>query len=147
MSWSTPTVAEFKSFFARDFNFAPATNPNDLDFIIDADITRAYNEALINFNISLYGSEANITNVFMYLAAFCLVRNLQNSAKGLTSQAKFPVTSNSVGSVSVSYQVPEVYSKDPYISSFTQNGYGMRYLELTLPLLIGNVMLIEGATT
>lgn len=147
MSWTAPTVSEFKSFFARDFYFASASDPNNLDYIVDSDITRAINEGQINFNDGLFGSDAQVTNVFMYLAAFCLVRNIQNSAKGLTSQSKFPISGTSVGSVSVNFQIPEAYSKDPFISSFTQNGYGMRYLELAFPFLIGNVGISEGWTT
>ena len=145
--WTAPTIAEFKAFFARDFNFAPSTDPNNLDYVIDADITKAIAEGEINFNSSSYGTNAQITNVFMYLAAFYLVFNLQNSMKGITSQSKFPINSNSVGSVSISFQIPERYAKDPVLSMYTQNGYGMKYLSLVLPFLSGNVDLIEGTTT
>lgn len=147
MSWTAPSVDDFRSFFARDFNFAPADAPNSMDYVMNSDITRAINEALISFNTGLYGTDAQITNVFMYLAAFMLVVNIQNSMKGLTSQSKFPISSTSVGSISVSYQLPESYAKDPFLSSFTKNGYGMKYLELTLPFLAGGVSVAEGATT
>lgn len=142
--WEEPSVSEFKDFFERDFNFAPSTDPDNLEYVTDKDITRAINEALINFNTELFGDDDQITNVFMYLAAYHLVRNITNSAKGLSSQSKFPISSNNVGSVSVSFQIPDKYSKDPYLNSFTQNGYGMRYLELTLPYLVGNVTVADG---
>lgn len=147
MSWTAPTPADFKSFFARDFNFAPVDNPNNIDLIMDSDITRAINEALINFNSCLFGSDAQSTNVFMYLAAYMLVCNLQTSAQGLASQSKFPISSTNVGSVSVSFQIPDAYSKDPYFSAFSRNGYGMKYLELVWPFLIGNVQIFQGGTT
>ena len=145
--WTPPSIAEFKAFFARDFNYAPSTDPNNLDYIIDGDITKAINEGVINFNTSLYGTDAQVTNVFMYLAAFFLVFNIQNSMKGITSQSRFPISSNSVGGVSISFQLPERYAKDPILSMYTQNGYGMKYLALSLPFLSGNVNLIEGTTT
>lgn len=148
MSWIAPSTSDFKTFFARDFNFAPASDPLNQDFVLDSDITRAINEGLINFNIGLFGTDAQVTNVFMYLVAFCLVRNIQNSTKGLSSQSKFPITSNSVGNVSVNYSVPEAYAKDPWLSQFTQNGYGMRYLELALPYTVGGgIGIAEGGTT
>lgn len=147
MAWTQPTPDEFKDFFERDFNFAQASDPDNLDYIRDKDIERAIDEGIIHFNSGLFPSDEATTNVFMYLAAFCLVRNLQNSAKGITSQAKFPISSNSVGSVSVNYSIPERYSKDVYLNSFTQNGYGMRYLELVLPYLVGNVGNVYGGTT
>ena len=148
MAWIAPTLSDFKSFFARDFNFAPTNDPNNLDYVIDADITRAINEGLLNFNTGLYGTDDQVTNVFMYLVAYQLVRNLQNSTKGLSSQAKFPISNKSVGSVSVGYSIPEQYSKNPILSQFLQNGYGAKYLELSLPYLVGGgIRSIEGTTT
>jgi hypothetical protein len=148
MSWAVPSVDDFKTYFARDFNFATVQNePQNLDYVVDADITKAITEANINFNTGLYGEDAEVTAVFMYLAAFYLVVNLQNSAKGVASQSKFPISSTSVGGVSVTFQIPERFGKDPYIQQFTQNGYGMKYLSLALPFLIGNITLVEGTTT
>lgn len=144
MSWTPPAYTDFQAFFARDFYFAQPSDPDNLDFVTANDINRAIAEAQINFNQALYGSNANITNVFMYLVAFCLVRNIQNSTKGLSSQSRFPISSNSVGGVSVNFQMPEQYSKDPWLSSLTVNGYGMRFLEFTLPYLVGNVFVVPG---
>lgn len=147
MSWSPPTASDFKTFFARDFNFAPVKDPNNLDYVVDSDITRAINEGLINFSPSLFGSDAQITNVFMYLAAFFLVFNIQNSVKGLSSQSRFPINSNSVGGVSVNFTLPEIYQDDPVLSMYTQNGYGMKYLSFALVMLPGGVDISEGDVT
>lgn len=140
--WEAPTIAQFQAFFARDFNYTQDNTA--LDFVTPNDITQAIGEGLINFNPSLYGSNANITTVFMYLAAFCLARKIIVSTKGLSSQSRFPISSNSVGGVSISFQLPEAYSKDPWLSSLTVNGYGMRFLEFTLPYLTGNVFVAQG---
>lgn len=148
MSWLVPSITDFKTYFARDFNFATEHNePQNLEYVVDADITKALTEANINFNSSLFGEDFEVTAVFMYLVAFYLVVNLQNSVKGVASQSKFPISSTSVGGVSVTFQIPDRFQKDPYIQQFTQNGYGMKYLSLVLPFIIGNVTLLEGTTT
>jgi hypothetical protein len=128
------TVDDFKTYFARDFNFAPAADASNLDYIIDVDIERAITEADVNFNSSLF-HDPSIP--FIYLVAYQLVTNIQNSAKGISSQSKFPISSESVGGVSISFQIPERYAKDPIIQQYSKNGYGMKYLELVLPYLVG----------
>lgn len=140
--WTPPTTDQFKLFFQRDFWFTD--DPDNLDLVNINDINQAIAEAQINFNTGLYGSDSNITTVFMYLAAFMLVRKIQVSEKGLASQSRFPISSNSVGGVSISFQLPQKYANDPFLSSLTANGYGMRYLEFTLPMLTGNIMVVCG---
>ena len=127
-------VADFKSFFARDFAFAPTTDAANLDYVIDADIERAISEASLSFNDTLF-SDPSIP--FAYLVAFHLVANLQNSAKGISSQSKFPISSESVGGVSITFQIPDKYAKDAIIQQYAQNGYGKKYLEFALPALVG----------
>jgi hypothetical protein len=129
-----PTVSDFKTYFTRDFNFAPITDAGNLDYVIDADITRAITEAQLNFNEDLF---SDVNTVFMYLAAFHLVANFQNSAKGISSQSKFPISSSSVGGVSISFQIPDRYAKDAMIQQYCQNGYGKKYIEFCLPVLVG----------
>lgn len=139
MTWEPPTVSDFQAFFNRDFPYAPDANTPSLDFVQPADITKAINEGLIDFNPSNYGSTAQITNIFMYLAAYNLVENLKNSMKGISAMTNFPVTGIGVGGVNESYQIPERYLKSPVLAPYTQNAYGMKYLSLVLPYLMGNV--------
>jgi hypothetical protein len=130
------SVSDFKAFFARDFNYAPTEDQTNVDeYIVDADITRAIAEAQVNFNESLFDT-VNVGLIFAYLVAFHLVANLQNSAKGISSQSKFPISSTSVGGVSISFQIPDRYAKDPIIQQYTQNGYGKKYVEFALPYLV-----------
>lgn len=145
--WVKPTPAEFKAFFNRDFNYAPASDPNNLGFVTDADITKAIGMALLNFSPGLFGTNENTTTVFMWLAAFYLVQNLQTSAQGVGSKSNFPINSKSVGGVAVSYTIPEKYTKNPWLSALTANGYGMTYLSLALPYTVGNVKIAFGTTT
>jgi len=143
--YTIPEISAFKSYFVRDFNYAPAGDADNQDYVMDADISRAYAQAQINFNDALFPDGAAIA--FMWLSAFYLVCDLQIGMKGITSQANFPINSKSAGGVSVSYSIPDRYSKDPFLSSFTQNGYGMKYLSLLIPRLIGNIQTVSGATT
>ena len=130
------TISEFKSYFARDFNFAPANDQGNInEYIVDADVSRAIAEAQINFNDTLFES-TTLGQIFMYLVAYTLVTNLQNSAKGISSQAKFPISSNNVGGVSITFALPDRYAKDAFLQQYTKNGYGMKYLELVLPYLV-----------
>jgi len=146
-AWVPPTAAEFKAFFVRDFNYAPDTDPSNLNYILDADINRAISDALINFTPGLFETDAKTTSVFMYLAAFYLVMNLQLSSQGVGSKSNFPISSKSVGGVSVTFMIPERYMKDPYIAMLAQNGYGVNYLSFVLPYTIGNVKTIFGTTS
>jgi len=145
MSMIAPTVAQFKSQFFRDFPYAPAEDPTNLDFVTDTDITNAINEALLNFNDSLFG-DLSLT-VFMYLAAHILVMNIRNSSMGLSSLAKFALDSTSVGGVSISNNINDRFKNDPLFSGFLTTGYGKKYLDLVYPFTIGNVGTSCGRTT
>lgn len=146
MAFTVPSVADFKAYFVRDFNYAPENDASNLKFVTDADINKAYGQASLNFNNSLFGEDADAEIAYKWLSAFYLVYDLQASSKGLTSQSNFPISSKSVGSVSIGFTVPEKYARDPYLSIFTGNGYGLKYLSLLLPRLVGNIVAIGGAT-
>ena len=142
MSWVQPTPAQFQIFFARDFEFT--TDPANLELVSVNDINRAMTDALDNFPSGLFSTDAVSTNAFMYLVAFCMVRNIQMSQKGIASQGnKFMISGNSVAGVSTSFSIPEQYMKDPFLASLTGNQYGQRYLEMILPYLIGNVFIAQ----
>ena len=157
-TWTVPTYAQFQALFWRDFNYAPTGDPNNQAYVCVQDINQAISDAQQNFNPGIFGigqnlvnpnpnGLANATNVFLYLVAFYLVVNLQNSAKGISSQTNFPISSKSAGGVAVSYSIPERYLKSPIMSQYTQNGYGMKYLSLVLPYTVGNISIIPGTTT
>ena len=147
MAWVPPTVAEFKAYFTRDFPYAPAGANTNCDYVMDSDIQKAIDQTNINFNdeLGMTGNEAKIA--FLFLAAFYLVVDIQMAQRGLGSQAMFPVQSKGVGSVSVSFQIPERYTKDPQVCYYSQNQYGQKYLSLVFPYMTGNVRVVEGTTT
>lgn len=146
MAWTQPTVSEFKAFFNRDFNYAPDSDPTNLDYIGDSDISKAISEALINFNTTLFGENDEKTIVFMYLAAYYLVENIKASSQGIGSQFNFPITSKSVGSVSAGYQIPDRILKNPQFAMYASNAYGVRYIQYAEPWTIGNIRTVAGQT-
>jgi hypothetical protein len=146
-TWITPTLADFKSRFVRDFPYAPATDPANQDYVMDADITSAITQATATFNTAIGAADTAKTEMFLLLSAFFLVENLKTAQGGINSQAQFLAQSKSIGGVSVSYQIPENIAKDPVLSRFASNGYGMQYLTIVLPFLVGGMFVVEGATT
>jgi len=144
-SWNPPSVTDFKNQFVRDFPYAPSTAPNDLNYITDADIQSAINEAQVVFNECLYGTSTTI--IFLYLAAHFLVMTIRNSSMGLNSQAKFLLNSSSVGSVSITNNINEMFANNPHFSGLLKTGYGQKYLDLVYPYTVGNVGISCGRTT
>jgi len=67
------------------------------NYVLDADIEKAFNEAKITFNQSLFSSEENVKIGFLYLTAHYLVNDLRAALKGLSGTAAFPLQSRSVG--------------------------------------------------
>lgn len=116
------------------------------NYVQDSDIERAFAEAQVNFNQALFSTDAEIQLAYLYLTAHYLVVDLKNANAGLSSSGNFPVASRSVGSVSESYNIPKTYQDNPIFSYLSQTGYGLKYLSLLLPKLIGNVGAVCGAT-
>ncbi len=147
MDLNSITVTDFKSFFTRDFPYAPAGITNNNDYVYDDDISRAFLEAQVSFNQGLFGSDAQIKMAYLYVTAHYLCLDLRAALAGIQgSGGSFPVSSRSVGSVSESYAVPERYTDDPLLAMYTQTNYGMKYLSLTLPNLVGNFGAVFGGT-
>jgi hypothetical protein len=138
------TVADFKAHFYRDFTYGAVVAVGE---VVDADITKAYDEAKVNFNEGLWASQEQIKIAFLYLAAHYLVSDIQASQQGLDSVSTFPVSSRSVGSVSESYQVPEWVSKSAYLSQFANTRYGLKFCSLIRPRLVAGIAVYAGATT
>lgn len=145
---TTITVAQFKTKFFRDFNFYsqpdPPTSPPILDAVLDDDIANAFLDAQSQFNISLFGNDASVTIAYLLLSAHCLVVNLKSSDAGPDGTGAFPMSARSAGGVSESYQIPDTYKDNPNLAIYTSTSYGIRYLALMLPNLVGNVVSVIG---
>ena len=137
------TVAEFKAWFSRDF---PYSEDGDLTGITDADILKAFAEASMNYNSSFFETEDQKKLGFLYLAAHYLVIDIQNSTQGLNGKYEGIMSNKSVGSVSVGYQIPDWVTSSPIYSLLSQSKYGMKYLSLIIPQLVGNIAAVRGCT-
>jgi hypothetical protein len=142
---STIDADDFKDHFFRDFTYTDdEITPTG---VCDADITKAFSEALANFNPSLFGDDATLLIAFLYLTAHYLCTDLQAAAQGANSTGIFPEVSKTVGSVSVTYHIPLWLTHDPVMSAFATTRYGMKYISIVRPLLVGGVAVFQGATT
>lgn len=117
-----------------------------LNYITTEDIEKAFAEARVSFNQSLFTTDDNVKLGFLYLSAAYLAHDIKAALGGITGTGSFPVSSRSVGSVAESYHIPQAYLDDPLLSFYTQSPYGLKYLALVLPMLRGNVAAVAGRT-
>ena len=121
-----------------------------LAYVQPQDITNAFAEAQAIFNQTLWpdcdGTNTNLILAYLYLTAHYLVDDLRRAAQGVDSTGTYPVQSRSVGSVSETYQVPDRFKDSPQLAIFTTTGYGMKYLSMLLPNLVGNIGSVYGGT-
>lgn len=146
-AWIPPTIDEFKTRFDRDFPYAPDKDPDNIKFVRDTDIQRAIDEGQQSFNSGLFGDQASITTIFLYLAAHTLVVSIRNSGMGLASQAKFPLDSTTAGGISIANNINDKFASQPMFAQYLETGYGKKYLELIYPFTVGNVHISCGTTT
>lgn len=140
------TVEQFKTYFSREFPYAPANDPTNTEYITDADITRAFGQAKVNFPIYLFDKEYG-TIAFLYLVAHYLCKDMAMAQSGINSVGQYIVTSKSVGDVSASYGVPTKFLNDPILNYFSTTDFGLKYLSLLYPRSIGAVNYVLGGTT
>jgi hypothetical protein len=136
-----PTIADFKSYFVRDFPYG-----STLDVVIDQDITNALADAKFNINQGLFGSQSNYTLCFLLLSAHYLVTNLRNSSQGIAGQYAFLQASKGVGSVSESSNIPQRILDNPELSMLCKTNYGAKFVQFLLPQLTGQVFTVRGHT-
>ncbi len=115
------------------------------ELISDLDINNAFTEACITFNDALFTSDANLKLGFLYLSAHYLVHDLNANGVSGTGQVGI-VNSRSVGNVSEGFSIPQAYLDNPIYSFYVGSTYGLKYLNMVLPRLAGNVVAIDGAT-
>lgn len=118
-------------------------NDDVLNYTQDSDIENAFQEAIINFNETLF-DDKDVKLLFLYLSAHYLTVDFNNA---LGNNNIGIMTSKSVGSVSQGYTIPKWISESSGLSVYASTGYGIKYASLIKPYLIGNVMLVQGATT
>lgn len=150
MAYSSPSVNDFKTQFIRDFPFAVPSSgggdSTDSSKVLDADITNALTLAGNQINPGIFTTQALYTQGYLYLAAHYLVTAFSAAFEGVGSSAGWLTASKSVGSVSESYAIPDRITKSPFLALLSKTKYGSMYLQIVLPLLVGNVQIAGGAT-
>ena len=145
MAFTFPVIADFKAQFFRDFPFAKVEGANpgtNRAAVMDQDITNALTAAGMNTNVELWSTQAEYTYASNLAAAHFLVTNLLAAAQGLRGQGEWLVQAKSVDQISTTYAIPERILNSPTLAQFSKTTYGMQYLHLLAPRLVGNVMAI-----
>ena len=148
MAFTTPTPADFRAQFARDFPYAPAegsgTPPaagsDKADCVTDADLRGAILDASAHVNSDLFATQASYSRAFLFLAAHNLCQNLLASGAGVRSAGEWLTTGKSVEDLAESYGIPKQVLEDPFLALLSKTRYGMRYLGLVVVFAKGNMM-------
>lgn len=127
-----------------EYYWVVANGVQKIDYVCDCDIERAFGEASVSFNEGLCGIDKDAQLMFLYLAAFYLAYDLSVAAGGAYGSVNFPATEVKVGSVSEGYYVPKAYLEDPILGFYARNGFGLKYLNMLYPRLVGNVGVVAG---
>lgn len=147
------TVAEFKARFNRDFIYGKGP-----ERVEDQDIQNALNDGTMVFNPSLWLTNGAVDEkkiAFLFLAAHMMVLNIQaagglsatNMGVGVSSAGGGVIQQKSVGSVSLSFAMPDFVTKSPILSQFMKTDYGQKYLQLLIPRLVGGGDVVSGPVT
>ena len=135
------TISDFKGFFVKDFEYGTEEGQ-----VSDADITRAMAEANMNFNEDMFDTNDEKKLILLYLTAYYLVVDMNNvNTQGASNNGGL-VTYRQVRNVAESFKVPKWIEENPLFSQFAQNGYGLKYLNMIYPYLIGRMTIVPGAT-
>lgn len=143
-----PTVAEFKAYFVREFQY-----DKGLNFVTDDDIQRAISESFQLYNQSLIDDAGSQNVAYLYVIAHVLVVNIQNAgglaAKplglGVRNVADGVMVSKGIGPANVTYQVPpDRISRSPTLLYFFQTSFGQRYIQMIANQLNGQMLIACG---
>lgn len=148
MSYTVPTVADFKAYFDRDFVYGE-DDPDQpkVRKVRDKDITAAMQQASLYLAVDLVSSQDQYTIWFLFLTAHFLVVAAQATASGAFGQFAWLQQSKSAGDVSESFAIPEFIKRNPFLAALCTTKYGARYVMFVAPYLIGNVGLSFGEST
>ena len=148
-----PSVSDFQAQFNREFVYGTS-----LKTVQTADIQRAINEAGMTFNPGLWdgqtqlGSTTELNIAYLYVAAHYLTLNIQgagglssvNMGRGVKSSGGGTIQSKAIGSVNITYVIPDHIANSPILGQFMRTDFGQKYLCLLTPRLVGNVVVVSG---
>lgn len=141
--FSYPSVADFKSFFTRDFPYG--TDPAVA--ILDQDIGNAFLKTNVNFNQNFFADQGSFNIGYLLLSAHYLVMSIRASSQGLNGQFNFLQQSKNAGSVAEAFAIPQRILDNPNWAFLCKTNYGAEYLALILPQLAGQIFSVHGGTS
>lgn len=111
------------------------------------DIERAICDAERSFNANCLDAKSRKV-AMLYLTAHFLILNLKLGSEGVSSQGGYGEASQSVGSVSVSYNAaPDYVKNNPFVNSLMKTGYGQRYFEMAYNCMLkSRIFIVKGRT-
>lgn len=142
MAFNNPSVADFKSFFTRDFPYG--TDPAIA--ILDEDISKSFLFVNINMNQDLFGDQGSYNVGYLLMAAHYLVMNIRASSQGIVGQFNFNQQSKGAGGVNESFAIPQRILDNPDWAILTKTNYGAQFLQLIIPQLSGQIFSVHGST-
>lgn len=142
MSFTNPSVQDFKDQFARDFPFGTNTQTS----ITTNDINYAFALTNININPALFSDQTSYSIGYNLLSAHYLVTNIRASSQGINGQYNFLQQSKGVGPVSESFGIPPRILENPFVAMLCKTNYGAMYIQLILPQLTGQMFVVCGGT-
>ena len=140
--FTNPGVADFKTFFTRDFPYG--TDPNAS--VLDTDIAKAFQFTNINMNKQLFDCQASYNVGYLLLSAHYLVMNLRASSQGLSGQFNFLQQSKNVGQVAEAFGIPQRILDNADWSMLCKTNYGAQFIQLVLPQMGGQIWNAYGTT-
>lgn len=143
MAYTNPSIAEYKTYFYRDFPFG--TDPEDN--VTDADVAKAFTMAnCFGINQELFDDQGCYTTGYMLLSAHFMVLNLRSSSQGINGKWSWLEQSKSVGSVSQSFAIPQRILDNPAWAALMSTNYGAQLMGLLLPQLVAPGFVVCGST-
>jgi hypothetical protein len=142
VAYLNPSVADFKSYFDRDFPYGTDMATS----VLDSDIGKAFVMVNVNVNQALFADQSAYTVGYLLLAAHYLVMNLRASSQGINGQFAFLEQSKGVGGVNQSSSIPQRILDNPEWSILAKTNYGAQFLQLVLPQMGGQVFIAYGST-
>lgn len=141
--YTNPTVADFKTYFFRDFPYGTDLAVN----VTDADIAKAMLQTSQTINWILFPVGQTQYNIgYFNLSAHIMALNFQQSSQGISSQQDWLLNSKSVGNVSVGISIPQEILDNPNYAYYTQTKYGTAYLMMIWPYMKGMMFATIGRT-
>lgn len=142
MAYTNPSVSDFQNQFVRDFPYG--TDPNVA--VLSSDIANAFVSTNMQINQALWPDQGSYTYGYLLLSAHNLVLNLRASSQGLNGQWNWAQSSKGVGSVNESFEIPERIKNNPLLMAYYKTNYGAQYINLLLPVLMGQAFTVCGTT-